>query len=685
MVRDCRRRQSSAQREAMGDLRPALDGIAQMHYAARAALYGEFVQAGGLYWATFNDVVARHETARRQVVERRRSGAQAEFRLRPFAGEGTLTAVLQRRDSDPLRTPAALADARSKWRNIVRLPAPQESFPAPAQRRSSQRQMAAIRIGSTPERAPIWQQLPIVWHRPLPADADVAQVQLTRRRVAGRFRVRLSVTCRLPQPPPASTALPAVAWDFGWRSIGSGELRAAVWASERPLSLVVPDELTGWLRLAESGDHGEVVVPVRYRNAVRSADTLRSRRAQLQNTLRAELVDWSSAHPRVAQAMNISPLTLAEWRTAGPFLELARRWQADLVSAEPMAARLQSWQREERRLWQREANTRDQIAAQRKDVYAKIAHLFVRVCGDLVLAPSALKPRTGSPEGVQERLARRQRSVAAVGLLRGALQRAAARDGHVVRDLDMSPLHIHHGCGGNLMAGITQRARSITLHCPGQRVGRLTRLLLAGTLPGVVAGSVVRVELLPGPRAFQGVIAVVLHPSGCGSPSTSDPTAARHMLSSIPIIAASLLIGAVGGIYGIGGGSIVAPILISTGYSPREVAPATLAATWLTSLVGVATFILLGAHHDGSIAPDWGDRHRLACGRAHRQLPRCASPTPLAGASDPPQPRGNRHCHWNPLRLAWPIGTRSPGISSRNVRLRDTRRRDQPIRRVFNH
>jgi hypothetical protein len=48
MVRDCRWRQSSAQREATGELRPAFDGIAQMHYAARAALYGEFVQAGGL-------------------------------------------------------------------------------------------------------------------------------------------------------------------------------------------------------------------------------------------------------------------------------------------------------------------------------------------------------------------------------------------------------------------------------------------------------------------------------------------------------------------------------------------------------------------------------------------------------------------------------------------------------------
>src|SRR6202451_675675 len=34
----------------------------------------------------------------------------------------------------------------------------------------------------------------------------------------------------------------------------------------------------------------------------------------------------------------------------------------------------------------------------------------------------------------------------------------------------------------------------------GQAGGRLAVLLIAGTLPGVIAGSVIRVELLPGPH-----------------------------------------------------------------------------------------------------------------------------------------------------------------------------------------
>ena len=64
--------------------------------------------------------------------------------------------------------------------------------------------------------------------------------------------------------------------------------------------------------------------------------------------------------------------------------------------------------------------------------------------------------------------------------------------------------------------------------------------------------------------------------------------------------------GVVGGIYGIGGGSILAPLLVAAGRSPRHVAPATLASTFVTSVVGVATFVVLSTHHHGSIAPAWG-------------------------------------------------------------------------------
>jgi hypothetical protein len=143
----------------------------------------------------------------------------------------------------------------------------------------------------------------------------------------------------------------------------------------------------------------------------------------------------------------------------------------------------------------------------------------------------------------------------------------------------------------------------------GQTGGRLTRLLVLGTLPGVIVGSIVRVELLPGESAFDVVIAGVLIPMGAwllisrrGSPVGRW---ANRMTTPVLVFIA-VVVGCVGGIYGIGGGSILAPILISSGRPSAEVAPATLASTFVTSVAGVVTFLVLSTHHHGSIAPDWG-------------------------------------------------------------------------------
>jgi uncharacterized protein len=143
----------------------------------------------------------------------------------------------------------------------------------------------------------------------------------------------------------------------------------------------------------------------------------------------------------------------------------------------------------------------------------------------------------------------------------------------------------------------------------GQSGGSLAAVLIAGTLPGVIAGSVIRVRLLPGPRPFDLVVAAVLLPLGCWLVLTRPRhEAADHRQARLPwpvLVLLAVIVGAVGGIYGIGGGSILAPILISTGRPSAEVAPAALAATLVTSVGGVVTFMILSAHTHGSVAPDW--------------------------------------------------------------------------------
>jgi uncharacterized membrane protein YfcA len=135
----------------------------------------------------------------------------------------------------------------------------------------------------------------------------------------------------------------------------------------------------------------------------------------------------------------------------------------------------------------------------------------------------------------------------------------------------------------------------------------LTRLLVLGTLPGVVAGAAIRAELLDRADSFLLVVAAVLIPLGAwlafATPRGASGAPDRARRRQIVLLA--LGVGTVGGIYGIGGGSILGPILVGLGLPVLEVAPAALAATFLTSLAGVLTFSLLSVGGGDDLAPDW--------------------------------------------------------------------------------
>jgi hypothetical protein len=117
---------------------------------------------------------------------------------------------------------------------------------------------------------------------------------------------------------------------------------------------------------------------------------------------------------------------------------------------------------------------------------------------------------------------------------------------------------------------------ALPLLAAGADRGKLTRLLLSGTFPGVIAGSVIRVELLAGQRAVDFIIAIVLVPLGVWLfLSRSGRTDVRRVpqLSAIAIVAIATVVGGVGGRYGIGGGSILAPVPIGSGRPASDVAP----------------------------------------------------------------------------------------------------------------
>jgi uncharacterized membrane protein YfcA len=183
----------------------------------------------------------------------------------------------------------------------------------------------------------------------------------------------------------------------------------------------------------------------------------------------------------------------------------------------------------------------------------------------------------------------------------------------------------------------------------------LTWVVIIGTLPGVLIGAIFRIQYLPDPRSFKMFAGLVLLYIGCrmlknlfekedsgNSQSLAEDKFQVHVnqikkesgnsrlpkvhtkkisllsieyafydqdfrVSTPGITALSFVVGIIGGIYGIGGGAIIAPFFISFFKLPvYTIAGATLMGTFVTSIAGVLFYQLMAPFYpDLAVAPDW--------------------------------------------------------------------------------
>lgn len=195
----------------------------------------------------------------------------------------------------------------------------------------------------------------------------------------------------------------------------------------------------------------------------------------------------------------------------------------------------------------------------------------------------------------------------------------------------------------------------------GRMVWPLTWVVIIGTLPGVFIGAIIRVGYLPDPKNFKLFAAIVLLYIGgrmvrdlilkpahgmdksssekrfqalvreyrkkadnsSGKPGETLPAVRiihftlrrvtyefygeKFEVPVVGIFSLSFIVGIVGGIYGIGGGAIIAPFFVSFfGLPIYTVAGAALMGTFVTSVAGVIFYQTIAPFYPTiSIAPDW--------------------------------------------------------------------------------
>ncbi|MFC1476954.1 sulfite exporter TauE/SafE family protein [candidate division KSB1 bacterium] len=192
----------------------------------------------------------------------------------------------------------------------------------------------------------------------------------------------------------------------------------------------------------------------------------------------------------------------------------------------------------------------------------------------------------------------------------------------------------------------------------GRMAWPVTWAVILGTLPGVFVGVIVRIKYFPDPRSFKMFVGCVLlyiglqllyqaagksgkrknekesnmndfhrrmqrmldqeHAEKDARVKTVHFSAGRceydfwgerFKFNPVVLFIISLLVGIVGGTYGIGGGSIIAPFCIAVlGLPVYTIAGAALFGTFLTSIVGVLYYYIVSFYFAESgiaVTPDW--------------------------------------------------------------------------------
>lgn len=449
--------------------------------AAVKSTYATFVQSRGLYWPTYNAVVAGWQTASSRIGSIRADGQPAELHFHRFDGSGTWTVQLQRQAEDPERTWATLVSGESKWRNVVRIG--QETLSGG--RRLRPRTLVSIRVGKA-EVGPAYLTVPITLHRPIPPEGDITQIQVTRRRIGTHYRISVAFTVRLPEVV-ASESPGMVALDLGWRSMPGGSLRVAMWRGVAPHAPVsFPEWMRSWVRTNADGTSGEIVLPADWSSESEKMHKIRSLRDDKLNGLKSEIVSWLASHidgaAALAETWGIAhtgaqrplwqqPGDVTQWRSPGRFAALILHWRNHRQDDDAdIFARSEAWRRQDRHLYEYEANTSAQLVARRREAYRNIAHCLVTTYGHVVVEDMSIPEVTAKEHRAEESdshqadAARAHARNAAPGTLRHAIKQAVASTGTGFTSVSPAgTTRVHAACDTWLDQ---DAAAQITMWCP---------------------------------------------------------------------------------------------------------------------------------------------------------------------------------------------------------------------------
>lgn len=394
----------------------------------------------GLYSGTYLAVEAAVDASRAVTLGLRKLKTPAERRaywkmpkMRRWDGTGTLAVQV---DSGGIPVSSLYGDKDNRIR-IVAEPRFRVTRRHPEGIQVPNSCWFRLRVGSNPDRSPIWATWPMIMHRPLPEDGTVKWAKVIRRKVGlvSRWEVHLTVEAPSFVGPPADPEAHAVAVHFhplGWGSGaegGSGILVAAALGTDAEAAHMRLNRVAR--RKKPDGRKAGCMEVQDVLDALAKADEIRGGRDKDFNAIRDELSDWMSLRT-VPGWLRQATRNMDAWRNQRHMVKLVLTWRERRFDGDAkMFEKLEAWRRQDKHLYQWHGRMRQKAIRRRRDLYRCWARkLAASYAGPLIIEESDLskiarRTKTERTETVGDER-RWRRTAIAVGELRDALKHAFA-------------------------------------------------------------------------------------------------------------------------------------------------------------------------------------------------------------------------------------------------------------------
>lgn len=388
-------------------------------------------QERNLFWGTYLHIENAHSDSKAELKLWDKRGEPNDPKFLPFRGEGVVSVQIHK--TQQLAVEKNM-EGEGRWVQIKMLPLPAN----PSKRQTKRRHaILRIRVGSNPDRTPIWAEWKMLLHRPLPRDAVITWAKVFKTMTADHERWNVDLTLNIPlwakKGDPCGSG--NVAIDIGWRKLSTGDIRIAY-------------------SIDDAGKETEYRLSREIVSILKHVDSLQSIRDKNMNRLYEDLRSWKNKLDDLPAWFKEKTRNMHKWKSSRRYAGLLYAWKQNRFDGDRDGFNiLNDWQygtyeeslgrRDggDRHLWQWQEHERRHALNKRKYEYRMIAANIARRYSNVIIENFDLSEMQEDPDvevKKRNKAAKWQQRAAACYILRDSIIKAFTSRNGTVEDVNPS-------------------------------------------------------------------------------------------------------------------------------------------------------------------------------------------------------------------------------------------------------